>query len=219
MASLKGATTLNNFVEPLRKNSQREEKTFALDIEQEIKRAFEEDVEAGMALLFSTYYAVLCSHAVRFVQSKVMAEDIVSDIFYEFQCHQRYRYITSSFRAFLFTAVRNRAFDAVKTEMRHNEILKDAHFSQITQHTPDVITQYEELYTDFQKAIHTLPLKRQQIYLMSRFDGKKNQDIADEHVLSIRTVEAHIYEANRQIRKFLSNKWLIIIILGYFLGF
>ena len=219
MASLKGATTLNNFVEPLRKNSQREEKTFALDIEQEIKRAFEEDVEAGMALLFSTYYAVLCSHAVRFVQSKVMAEDIVSDIFYEFQCHQRYRYITSSFRAFLFTAVRNRAFDAVKTEMRHNEILKDAHFSQITQHTPDVITQYEELYTDFQKAINTLPLKRQQVYLMSRFDGKKSQAIADECAISIRTVEAHIYEASRQIKGFLNNKWLTISLLAHFFGF
>ena len=193
-------------------------KSFYLDIEQEIKRAFEEDVEAGMALLFSTYYAVLCSHAVRFVQSKVMAEDIVSDIFYEFQCHQRYRYITSSFRAFLFTAVRNRAFDYIKMEMRHKELLEDSHFVETLQ-TPENITQYEELYTDFQKAIHALPLKRQQIYLMSRFDGKKNQDIADENALSVRTVEAHIYEANRQIRKFLSNKWLIIITLGYFLGF
>lgn len=205
-------------VQPLKKVLELEEKIFVLDVEQEIKMAFDKDVELGMALLFVYYYAVLCSHAARLVQSKVVAEDIVSDILYEFHIHERHHAIKSSFRAFLFTAVRNRAFDYIKMEMRHKELLEDSHFVETLQ-TPENITQYEELYTDFQKAIHALPLKRQQIYLMSRFDGKKNQDIADEHVLSIRTVEAHIYEANRQIRKFLSNKWLIIITLGYFLGF
>ena len=45
-----------------------------------------------------------------------------------------------------------------------------------------------------------MPLKRRQIYVMHRFEGKKYQEIADELTLSLRTVEAHVYQAMRQIR-------------------
>ena len=207
-------------VEPLKKAEESSEKIFVLDIEQAIKTAFNEDVQSGMALLFTSYYAILCSHALRLVQSKTIAEDIVSDILYEFHLHQRQHTITTSFRAFLLTSVRNRAFDCIKTEIKRSVLLADAHvqFTQPPQ-LPDAITQYEDLCTDFQKAIDTMASKQRQIYLKNRFEGKKNQEIADELAISTRTIEAHLYQANRQIRAFLQNKWLIFIPVIAFLWF
>ena len=203
----------NKPLEPLRHALESEGKAFVLDVEQAIKTAFDADVESGMALLFQYYYTVLCSHAVRFVQSKAVAEDIVSDIFYEFHVHQRHQYIMSSFRAFLFTAVRNRSFDYIKTEMKRSTSLDDARMIFTPTHQlPDAITQYEELYNDFQDAINAMPLKRRQIYLMHRFEGKKYHDIAEELDLSTRTIEAHLYQANRQIRELLQDKWLTMLI-------
>src|SRR5579871_2940467 len=82
-----------------------------IDVEAMIRKTFEEDMNAGMEMLFWYYYGVLCSHAVRYVASKAAAEDIVSDILFEFQSKALTHTITTSYRAYLFTAVRNRAYD------------------------------------------------------------------------------------------------------------
>jgi len=192
-------------------------KPTVLDSELMIRRAFETDADTGIAMLFQQYYPMLCSHAVRYVSSKAIAEDIVSDIFYEFHSRHLYKTVTTSFRAFLFTSVRHRAFDYVRNEMQRNTSLDNAsHLSISSTQEPDSIIQYEELYHDLEKAINDMPLKRRQIYVMHRFEGKKYQEIATELDLSLRTIESHLYQAIRQIRKTLQDKWLILI-LPFFL--
>ncbi|MBD2699809.1 RNA polymerase sigma-70 factor [Spirosoma sp. BT702] len=185
-----------------------------LDTELFIRKTFEQDTDKGISLLFRQYYVVLCSHAVRYVASKAIAEDIVSDIFYEFHSELRFKSITTSFRAYLFTAVRNRAFDYIRAEMRQSISLDNAEFvpAHSTQ-SPDAITQYEELYHDLENAINEMPLKRRQIYVMHRFEGKKYQEIAEELSLSLRTVESHLYQAIHQIRNALKNKWQFLLCL------
>lgn len=184
------------------------------DTELFIRKTFEEDADAGISLLFRHYYSVLCSHAVRFVSSKAIAEDIVSDIFYEFHAEHRYQTITTSYRAYLLSTVRNRAFDYIRSEMRQNTSLEQAEFipAHSTQN-PDSMTQYEELYHDVEDAINAMPLKRRQIYVMHRFEGKKYQEIADELNLSLRTVEAHLYQAIHQLRDALRTKWTPLLCL------
>ncbi|GAB4020101.1 RNA polymerase sigma-70 factor [Spirosoma koreense] len=185
-----------------------------MDTELFIRKNFEQDADAGISLLFRLYYSVLCSHAVRFVSSKEVAEDIVSDIFYEFHSQLRFLTITSSYRAYLFTTVRNRAFDYLRAEMRQSTTLENAEF--IPAHgaqNPDSMTQYEELYHDVEKAINAMPLKRQQIYILHRFEGKKYQEIADELNVSPRTVETHVYQAIHQLRNALKNKWQCLVCL------
>jgi hypothetical protein len=100
--------------------------TTVLQAEVLIKRAFVQDPDAGMALLFRHYYGLLCSHAVRYVSSKAIAEDLVSDIFYEFHSQHLYQHVNSSYRAYLFMAVRNRAFNYVKAEIRRSTSLENA---------------------------------------------------------------------------------------------
>ena len=183
------------------------------DNEYLIRRAFEQDADAGVTLLFRHYYQPLCSHAVRFVSSKEIAEDIVSDIFYEFHAGQLYRSITTSFRSFLFTAVRNRAFDYVRAEMKRSTSLDRAEtLSLDAGQQPDAITQYEELYHDVEAAISRLPQKRRQVYMMHRFDGKKYSEIATELGLSVKTVEVHMYNAIHDIRSALKTKWLLLLL-------
>lgn len=188
------------------------------DTELLLRKAFQEGPENGMSLLFRLYYAILCSHAVRYVSAKAIAEDIVSDIFYEFQAQSRYETITTSFRAYLFTAVRNRAFDYVRAEMWHTTSLENADLMVANgNQNPDSITQFEELYHDVENAINAMPMKRRQIYVMHRFEGKKYQEIANELNLSLRTIEAHLFQAIRQIRNALKGKWLPIVwVIGCF---
>ena len=179
-----------------------------------LQQAFRNSPDEGIQRLFHCYHALLCSHAVRFVSSRAIAEDIVSDIFYEFHSRQLYLTVTTSYRSYLFASVRNRAFDYVRREVRCSGLLEQAdHLSIPSAQEPDSITQYEDLYRDVEAAIDTMPVKRRQIYLMHRFEGKKNPEIAGELGVSIRTVEAHLYQALRQMREQLRSKWFLLALL------
>ncbi len=202
-----GLFNRKNLEQPLAKHT-------VLDPEWTIRKTFETDADAGIALLFQQYYPLLCSHAVRYVSSKAIAEDIVSDIFYEFHSQHLYHTITTSFRAFLFTSVRHRAFDYVRSEMRRSTSLDSANqYLSPAASEPDSIIQYEELYHDVENAINNMPLKRRQIYVMHRFEGKKYREIAVELNLSLRTIEAHLYQAIHQIRTSLKDKWMMLLLL------
>lgn len=53
-----------------------------------LQKVFERNPREGMDILFRTYYGPLCSHAVRFVYSKQIAEDLVSEVFFSFTEHE-----------------------------------------------------------------------------------------------------------------------------------
>ena len=80
------------------------------DSELFIRQAFATDPGRGYELLFKRYYKQLCSHAVRFVYARDVAEDIVVDVFSQFWSKQLHIAVTTSYRSYLFTTVRHAAF-------------------------------------------------------------------------------------------------------------
>ncbi len=196
-------------------NSTVESSSKIIDVEALIRKTFEEDAKAGMEMIFRNYHSLLCSHAVRYVSSREIAEDIVSDIFFEFQSKEVYKSVATSYRAYLFTSVRNRAYDYVKKEMnRGNTVIENA-MSIPSQYSeqPDSITQFDELHHLIERTINSMPLKRRQVYVMHRFESKKSKEIAEEMNISQRTIEAHIYMALKQIQATLKEHWLWIAII------
>ena len=176
-----------------------------------IKRTFEQDPVKGYELLFRTYYTPLCSHAVRFVYNKVVAEDLVTEIFLNFWKKNLQDQITSSFRAYLFTSVRNKCFTYLKWEFEKNP-REELHDDLSTESSlPDNIMEFDELYLQIEKTIAGLPPQCQKVFLLSRFEGKSYIEIAEKLDISRKAVEAHISKALGVLRKSLRN--IIILIL------
>ncbi|GAB4025558.1 RNA polymerase sigma-70 factor [Spirosoma koreense] len=182
------------------------------DSELFIRRTFETDVRLGCELLFRQYYGPLCSHAVRMLGSKAIAEDLVADVFCRFYAEQTFQTITTSYRAYLYKTVRNRAFNYLRDTLQRETDLDEAQ-SQSAAETlqPDAITHYEELYQDVERAIQSLPVQRRRIYLMHRFEGKKYDEIASELQLAPKTVEVQVRKASHQLRDLLRAKWTLFI--------
>lgn len=63
----------------------------------------------------------------------------------------------------------------------------------------------EVLMKEINQAIDTLPEQCREIFLLSRFAGKKSQEIAFELGLSIRTVETQLYRAMKRLREELAH--------------
>ena len=183
------------------------------DDERFIREAFNLSPEQGCELLFRRYHRALCSHAARYVYSKETAEDIVSDVFCKFWKSRAYASITSSFRFYLFRSVRNEAISHLRSEFAGLDSL-DAISppEEAVGLRPDYVTQYVETFNRVKELIEQLPPQCRKVFLMSRFEGKRYREIADELGISIKTVEIHVTKGLCLMRKGLRD--YLIISLG-----
>lgn len=197
-----------NIETPLRILSEDSDDIKTLDSEVFIRQTFKENAKKGYELLFRGYYRALCSHAVRFVYSKEVAEDIVGDVFLIFWKNKIHEQITTSFRAYLYSAVRNRAFNYLQWEFRKDsniDTIPEQNLNQVFEETPQAMLQYDELIQKIENSITALPPQCQRVFLMSRFENKKNREIAEELEIALKTVEAHLMKALSQMRNALDG--------------
>lgn len=180
-----------------------------------IRKAFESDPKFGCELLYRHYYQALCSHATRFVYSRSIAEDLVSDIFCQFYQKGTFKEISSSYRAFLYKSVRNKAYNYLRLEAKRSMELDQAYESnsEAACQQPDSVVQYEELRQQVETTIGSLPPQCRKIFLMHRFEDKKYAEIAEALHLSPRTVEVQIRKASHFVREVLSRNWILLAIL------
>ena len=126
-----------------------DKKVVEFDDELFIRKTFETNAREGMALLYKRYYQPLCTHAVKYVGSREAAEDLVSEIFFQLYANKTFFDITSSYRFYLFRAVRNKAYNYLRWDLsRKADLLEAAQKPMLDEYQPDHISQFEELYHD-----------------------------------------------------------------------
>lgn len=184
-----------------------------------IRKTFEQNPREGCALLFRLYYNPLCSYAVRFLYSKDAAADLVSEMFYAFWKNRSYESVKSSYRAYLFKSVQNRAYNFLASELKNTdsfELLPQCDIASTER--PEALMHFQELASRIDRIVEQLPPQCQKVFLLNRFENKKIQEIAAEMNLSSRTVEGHISKALSVLRLGLKDHWtwLITIPMAFF---
>jgi RNA polymerase sigma-70 factor (ECF subfamily) len=200
---------------PERENKDRlvHDKDLVYDKELFIRKTFEDNPGKGVELLFKLYYRPLCSHAARYVYSRELAEDLVGEVFERFWQKQSYTQISVSYQAYLFTAVRHQAFQYLRAEFskKPQGSIDQLDLASLSP-SPQQMLQYDELYFAIEKTIQSLSAPVQRVFLMSRFEGKKNASIAAELQISVKTVEAHITKSLQLLRKMLHEQTLLTVL-------
>ena len=150
--------------------------------------------------IFETYFKVLVVFAKRFVQDLSIAEDLVQDVFVKLYEKRNTIQFHSSLKSFLFQAVHNKCIDYLRSvkvkSVHHEHLLKTADSADYTDSMLQV-----ELEERIYQVIQSLPDQCALIFKKSRFEGKKNQEIADELSISKRTVETQISKALKRLRQ------------------
>ncbi|WP_394995686.1 RNA polymerase sigma-70 factor [Emticicia sp.] len=199
------------------------EETKVISDEYFIVRNFAESPKKGFELLFRKYYTNLCNHAIRFVYSKELAEDIVAEVFTNFWQNKVYQNITVSYRSYLYTAVRYRAYNTIKTEINRTTNLENNDFDfQYTNNSlvlqPDEILHFHELTKRLDVAIQHLPQQSRKAFQLNRLEGKKYAEVAVEMQITVSAVERLISRALAKIRDELKAEWIINVILFFILN-
>lgn len=166
--------------------------------------------------VFKTYYAELCGYANKYLNDLDAAEEIVQDLFCHVWDKRASLVIQETFRAYIFRSTRNRCFN----HYRHLKI-REAHQQEVIaeNNTTDNHTAHEamkglELDEKINSVIDQLPAQCKLVFTMSRFEGKKYQEIADELGISKKAVEAHISKALKTLRQELKD-YLPMLILFF----
>jgi RNA polymerase sigma-70 factor (ECF subfamily) len=147
-----------------------------------------------------------------------MAEDIVSEVFTSFWEKRSFENIQSSYRAYLFSMVRNRSLNHLKKEFGKKPLaVTEAEMDLAVNEDPAQILQADELNKLIEKTIQSLPAKCQMVFLMSRLEGKKNVTISGELNISIKAIEAHITKALDLLRRTLQQNYVSVLVL-YFIA-
>ena len=184
-----------------------------IDDEIFIKKALQLNPKDGCELLFRRYYKPLCSHAIRYVYSKEIAEDLVSDVFCKFWKNESYKNITTSFRSYLFRSVRNTAFTYLRSEFNSTERTENSYLMEAAENLKaDSICIYDETLARVKLLVDSMPPQCKKIFLLSRFESKSNKEIAEELNLSLKTIEAHMGKALGIMRKGLKDYLTLIFI-------
>jgi len=186
--------------------------------------------ESEFESLYKQYYPRLCAYASRFVEDEETAEDIVQECFLKFYEKQG-RFKSISYSSLLFVMVRNACIDLLrkKAALHFEQIsyLSSSQGEERLYHVDfDFVPQdqlvYKELKEQIGKIIDSLPPKCREVFLMSRFEGLKNREIAERTQTSVTNVEKHITKALEAFTKYFKEHYpaeIYIALLGWLLGF
>jgi RNA polymerase sigma-70 factor, ECF subfamily len=164
--------------------------------------------------IFNYYYSGLCVYAKQFTGSIETSEDIVQDFFVSLWVKASSLEINESLRAYLFSSVKNRCLDSVK----HNRVrakYEESIVNESEEQENDNFSLYiaAELREAINKSLEKLPPRCREVFSLSRYEGKTNQQIAEKLGLSKRTVELQISNALKILRTELKPFLPLFIIL------
>ena len=151
-------------------------------------------------------------YALHFVTRQDVAEDIVQELFVTMWNKQMVFLSYPSFKTYLYTSVRNAAFDYLK----HQDIKQRYAEQWAALHEEErraTAAFDEEVYRQLYKAIDRLAPKCREIFLMA-MDGKRNEEIAETLHIAIETVKTQKKRAIKQLREQTAlSVWMILFLL------
>jgi RNA polymerase sigma-70 factor (ECF subfamily) len=165
--------------------------------------------------LFNFYYPGLVLYATQLTTNKTQSEEIVQDFFVRFWERHHMLKPANSLKNYLFTSVRNSCFNY----LRHQKI-KAEYINELEQLSLDHLLYDPDLYvvSELQetiiRAIEALPERCREVFVMSRFKGKRNEEIAADLQISVRTVETQISKALKTLRVQLKDYIGLLLLFG-----
>ncbi|MGV8137803.1 MAG: RNA polymerase sigma-70 factor [Mangrovibacterium sp.] len=173
--------------------------------------------ETAFELLFRHYYPGLVIFVSQITLDKAEAEEIVQDFFFRLWKRRDQIKESPSLKSYLFTSVKNRGINFIVSknyETRKIEELKRVMGSNLT-YEQDVFVA-SELQEKIKQAFEKLPPRTKEIFILSRFDDLKNDEIAQKLNISKRTVEIQISNALKILRQELKDYSGLLCLLGIF---
>jgi len=154
--------------------------------------------------LFDFYHHNLGAFIYNITKSQELAEEITLDVFLKIWMTREALSNVKNFKAYLFTVSRNAAISGLRKIIK--ERTKRIEWIKSPAIDDDDGPEKETYLSLIDEAINCLAPQRKKIYLLSRQQGLKYDEIADQLGISRHTVRAHIQQAVDSIVKYVKAR-------------
>jgi RNA polymerase sigma-70 factor (ECF subfamily) len=170
-----------------------------------LKKMIDGDIDS-FKYFFDRYYDDLCNFVHVYLRDKVLAEEIVQDIFVYFWENREKLQIKASVKSYLFSASKFKSLNLLRDTKTQKKIV-----SKIGKTEPFQTHEHENSYIDtdeFKKildsAVDQLAPKCREIFLLSKQKELSNKEIAEKLDISVKTVENQMTIALKKLREYLT---------------
>ena len=171
------------------------------------------DDEIAFRTLFFQFFSPLCVFAHRYIDRWETCEDIVQETFFKIWKNRKNIEINTSSRNFLITSVKNTCIDFLrKQETEQNWQQKEIE-NNTSWYTSGDIYSTIELEQMLSAALAKLPDNIRIVFEKNRFEGMTYTEIAAEHNISVKTVEAYMTKALKHLRVELKDYLPLMLLL------
>jgi RNA polymerase sigma-70 factor (family 1) len=163
-------------------------------------RRLKQDDERAFDALFRHYSALVYRFAYSYLKSRPAAEEIVQECFIKIWEKREQLREDVPLKGYLFTT----AHHAVLNELRRDQHHLRLH-GQVAATSPASVAneaEYQEMEALYLAALDRLPPKQREVFVLSRQQGLSYPEIAERQGVSVKTVEAHIMQALKTLRKY-----------------
>lgn len=172
--------------------------------------------------VYHFYYPRLNYFSKQYLLDSEASKDVVQDVFSELWDKRHTLREDTNLNAWLFTVTKNKSLKVIsqlKSKQNYDDFIMARQLEINYQSLSDFDTSnffFEELQNQIQAALEKLSPSCRKVFEMSRFEDKKNREIAEELDLSIKTVEAHISKALKSLKTDLKDYLPLFYILFLF---
>ena len=173
--------------------------------------------EQAFAQLIRIYWRMVYSRALAWLRSAAEAEELTQDVFLRVWTNRGKLTELERFEDWLFIIARNATLSALRVKLSRPtfQAEQDAEEHRLR---PDLWTEGRERYEILLEGIRLLPVKRQEVFRLSRLEGLTHEQIAERLGIHKDTVAQYIVKAvaflRGYLREHLGDSLLVILLLG-----
>lgn len=171
------------------------------------------------------YWPRMFKFALIYTQNNETSQELVQDTFLVLWNNRAILKDNTNLITYLMVVLRNKCLNLLEqTRIRQlyieeidDEIIYQRANLYVLQDEASQIVESEDLHKAIERALSKLPEKTREIFMLSRYDGLKNQQIAETKNISQKTVEYHISKALQILKEELPQDYWIWIFLIRFI--
>lgn len=173
---------------------------------------FKKGDELAFEKIFKSNYNPIVGFCHQFISDLDKSKSLAQEVFLNLWLSREKIRNLNGIKAFLYTSAKSACLNYI----RHQKVIRkyeDKHLQEMENKLNQEVLEsfdfnaleFSELEGYIHRAINDLPDKCRQVFILSRFEGKMNKEIAEELNISVKAVEANITRALKTLKTRLSD--------------
>jgi len=187
----------------------------------ELLKKMKNNDEIAFKVIFNKFYSRLYYFVLEFISLNDISENIVQDTFFTLWNKRHELKDESNLNAYLFTVAKNNCLYKLRDQRYRQKVFTTNSLNQDElEMSIDVLSNldssaytFDEIDRIVEKTLEELPPQCRKVFTLSRFEERKNKEIAEELNISVKVVEKHISKGLKKFRVSLKDYLPFVVYL------